>query len=354
MPRKYTHCELYEYAFLSNTSSLIPFINHNQAPRNFYQISMAKQALGSSIHRGAFKELMMPADPLVKNEMQDLLEMQNRGTGQMINLALVTRPTNAEDGAVMKREALEKGALMMQTRIRYRCTIKDTADPTETLCKPNDDYTTIDSSGLPRINEYITEGQCVLGKTVAKRDNSIMMHCREEGVVHAVNVTTASLTKTAVVDLRMVNNQVVGDKISARNSQKCTITAVHRDFELPRCLSEGWSPDVLMNSHCLTGRVTVSYELMIKSGAMAARMGKVLAGEPGKFQEVEQHMPTYGNTKFKMVRGLYRGLTYEVTSAPVYMQALKHQVKNKMMGRNYGKFTLSRVLQSEADVGMAV
>lgn len=33
-PRKYTHCEISKLAFFSYTSATIPWLNHNQAPRN--------------------------------------------------------------------------------------------------------------------------------------------------------------------------------------------------------------------------------------------------------------------------------------------------------------------------------
>lgn len=234
MPRRYTHCELDEFAFLSNTASLIPFINHNQAPRNYYQISMAKQALGANMHRGANKELIMASDPLVKCQMQDLMGMKNRGTGQTMHLAMMCRPSNAEDGVLVKREFLELGGLMMQTKMTYKCYIKDVNDPSEVMCCPNRSYTTIDATGLPRLNEYMYQGQCVLGKMASGRDNSIKMHCWEEGVVHSVDVTTVNLIKTATVELRIVRNQIEGDKISARNSQKCTIAEIQREYDLPR------------------------------------------------------------------------------------------------------------------------
>lgn len=144
------------------------------------------------------------------------------------------------------------------------------------------------------------------------------------------------LTKTAIVELRIVRNQVVGDKISARNSQKCTIASIEREYFQPRCIEEGWSPDVSANSLCIMGRVTVSYELMIKSGVIGARMGKVLPGEPGEFKKPAKYMGTHGNTQFRLT-GLHDHLPRAVTCGPVYIQALRHHVKNKKMGRNYGK-----------------
>ena len=72
------------------------------------------------MHGGANKELIMPSDPLVKCEMQDLMGMQQRGTGQLMLLAMYCNPVNAEDGVIMKQEFLELGGLMMQTRMKYK------------------------------------------------------------------------------------------------------------------------------------------------------------------------------------------------------------------------------------------
>lgn len=43
---KYTHCEIHPSMILGVVASNIPFLNHNMAPRNMYQFSQARQALG--------------------------------------------------------------------------------------------------------------------------------------------------------------------------------------------------------------------------------------------------------------------------------------------------------------------
>ena len=43
---RYTHCEFHPSMMLGSTSSCIPFCEHNQAPRNIYNFSQAKQGKG--------------------------------------------------------------------------------------------------------------------------------------------------------------------------------------------------------------------------------------------------------------------------------------------------------------------
>ena len=285
---------------LSNTASMVPFINHNQAPRNYYQISMCKQALGANMHRGANKELIFPIDPIVKCSMQDMLGMNGRGTGQTLQMAMMCRPNNSEDGVVVKKEFIERGGLMMQVRFRYKATFKEVNEPNEILEKANDQYTTIEDNGLPRINDVIAQSECVIGKLTSNKDDSVKMSCGEEAAVYDVMVTTLNKTTTVIVDLRVVRNQVEGDKVSPRNAQKCTISEISNEYVLPRVLHLGWSPDIYVNSHCLTGRVTVSYEFMIKSGAIGSRLGEFLSGDPGSFADIHKHLATLGNTKYEM------------------------------------------------------
>jgi DNA-directed RNA polymerase II subunit RPB2 len=44
--QQYTHCELHPSMMMSVCSGIIPYPDHNQAPRNCYQSSMSKQAMG--------------------------------------------------------------------------------------------------------------------------------------------------------------------------------------------------------------------------------------------------------------------------------------------------------------------
>lgn len=112
----YNHCEMDKLATMSYTSAMISWPNHNQAPRNMYQISMCKQALGCNMRWGATKELQTPHDPIVVTSMHKILDLEGMGPGNMLTLAMYSLPNNSEDAFVFK-EYTDRGVLLMLGRM---------------------------------------------------------------------------------------------------------------------------------------------------------------------------------------------------------------------------------------------
>lgn len=52
-----------------------------------------------------------------------------------MQMALVCRPNNGEDGIVVKREFIERGGMMLQVRYRYKSSFRDISEPSEVLAK---------------------------------------------------------------------------------------------------------------------------------------------------------------------------------------------------------------------------
>lgn len=93
---KYTHLEIHPSLMLGVLASLIPFSDHNQAPRNCYQSAQCKQAIG--IYALNYKDrldtlghiLNTPQKPLVNTNMSFILNNDKMPNGVNVIVAICT------------------------------------------------------------------------------------------------------------------------------------------------------------------------------------------------------------------------------------------------------------------------
>jgi DNA-directed RNA polymerase II subunit RPB2 len=95
-PARYTHIEMHPSLMLGALAGCIPFSDHNQAPRNCYQASQGKQALG--IYTSNFRErydtmahvMNYPQKPLVRTKVSKYLNNDNLPCGINAIVAIAT------------------------------------------------------------------------------------------------------------------------------------------------------------------------------------------------------------------------------------------------------------------------
>jgi DNA-directed RNA polymerase beta subunit/intein/homing endonuclease len=363
---RYTHCELDPKAILGVSSSIIPWPNHNQAPRNTYQVNMGKQALGiyhsNHLNRfdGKMKVLAFPTRPMVETEMYDVVGLNDKPAGENCVVAFMAYPYTEEDAFVFKKEFLENGGFRIMKYITYRTTVK-MGEINEYLQKPTvtqgaeryryiqQGTATDPSNGLPMIGAYLKQGDCVIGKlqktgnTNEIRNESLFLRIGDEGIVEKVNVSSNAKTTTVKVKLRMMRIPQEGDKFAPRNAQKGTIGWVASDIDLP-FTSDGISPDIIVNPHCIPSRMTLSYFMELVASKHGAMRGKHINGsafEEWNLDEMSKTMQHYGFDElgYETMRSGTSGksLEYKIFMGPVYFQALKHHVKDKIQARGRGK-----------------
>ena len=182
-----THCEIHPSVILGTTASYIPFPDHNQSPRNAYQSSMGKQAMG--IYALNFRErfdamshvLCYPEQPMVSTYMSRFYGAQTLPAGQNIVVAIMTYTGyNQEDSNMINRAALDRGRFRS---VFYR-TYKDEErknqssgeeekfchpDPTETKHMKNAHYEKIGDDGFVPKDTYVTPDDILIGKVVPLR-----------------------------------------------------------------------------------------------------------------------------------------------------------------------------------------
>lgn len=366
--KPYTHCEIDPQVILSVAAAIIPWPNHNQAPRNAYQVSMGKQALGiyhanhNNRYDGKTKLLCFPTRPMVETEMYDIIGLSERPAGENVLVAFMAYPYTEEDAFIFKKEFLENGGFRIMKYITYKTIVK-MGDVTEFLDKPNlqgtspERYKYIQSGptnlkGLPMIGAPLKQGDCVIGKiqhvkeTGGVRNESIWLRIGDEGVVDKVSVSTNGKTTTVKVKLRIMRIPQEGDKFAPRNAQKGTIGWVASDIDLPST-EDGLVPDIIVNVHCIPSRMTLSYFMEMigaKYGAMKALRinGSAFTFKSSNLGEYSKTLKGYGMDKlgYEHMRSGTTGkkLEAKVFCAPVYVQALKHHVKDKIQARSQGQF----------------
>jgi DNA-directed RNA polymerase II subunit RPB2 len=112
---KYTHCIIHPSMMLGIVVNNIPFCNHNQAPRNIFQFSQAKSAMGvyASNYRHRLDigyTLYNFQKPLVTTRAMKYIKTDQLPAGENSIVAImVYGGANQEDSVVMNQAAIDRG-----------------------------------------------------------------------------------------------------------------------------------------------------------------------------------------------------------------------------------------------------
>ena len=366
--KPYTHCEVDPLVILSVAAALIPWPNHNQAPRNTYQVSMGKQALGNyhvnHLNRfdGKTKVLPFSHRPMLETELNSTVGLDLRGPGQNVNVAFMALPYTEEDSFIFKKEFLDRGGFRIYKYITYKTIVKLSGDVVEKLTKPNrrqgeheNRYRFIQDgaqdpslAGLPQLGAPLRQGDCIIGKiqTVGNdpaRNESTFLRVGDEGVVDKILVTTDNKSYVVNVKLRVMRVPEEGDKFAPRNAQKGTIGLVISEVYLPFD-EDGICADVFVNTHTLPSRMTLSYPMELLASKHGAYRGVHINGsafKPFELKTCQATLKKYNKDPMgyeSYTSGLNgQPLDTKIYAGPVFFQALKHHVKDKIQARSKGQ-----------------
>ena len=392
LTKPYTHCEIDPTVILSVASALIPWPNHNQAPRNTYQVSMGKQALGI-YHRnhknrfdGKTKLLAIPSRPMVETEMSNIIGLDQRGPGENVFGSFMAFPYTEEDSFIKKREYLDNGGMRIMKYLVYKTVVHHSGEHIEILKRPEalanepaNRYKYIQMfeadnpmNGLPMYGGPLSQGDCVIGKiqyvaaTNTIHNESVFLRVGDEGIVDKVSVTSDNKTTTISVKLRIMRVPQEGDKFAPRNAQKGTVGLVISEVYLP-ANRDGVASDITMNPHSMPSRMTMEYPMEIIAATAGAYRGtreNATAFRPfpldtyrktlieyvvNKQPEAKISVKERTDEEKKILQSLefcYNIMTSGISGRPlevpiygglVFFQALKHHVKDKIQARSTGQ-----------------
>jgi len=359
----YTHSELDPTAILGIAASLIPLSNHNQAPRNTYQCSMGKQALGiyHSQHTQRFdttsKCLAYPSRPLFQTQMDEVLGLNTLPAGDTVILAIMTYTGyNQEDAIIMNKAAIDRGLFRQVIYKSYKNVQKRTRNTVEEFTRPEvkkgeapERYAAIDEKGIARLGSFVREGDCIIGKirknivTGGVENASTYVGVGQKGIVDRVLVSTNPEGMRVVkVKLRQIRKPIMGDKFASRHAQKATIGLILDQEDMP-FTSSGMTPDIIINPHCIPSRMTIAKMIEIVTSKIAAFSGeRVNATAYRRFnvKEFKENLRQYGYSPSGKER-LYSGFTGKpfealIYTGPCYYQTLRHHVMDKIQMRSKG------------------
>lgn len=367
----FTHCEIDPCAIFTISENLIPMANRQNGPRTQFESGMLKQALGQYHSKEAerfdssYKMLYYPTKTLFQPDLTEACKLNSMPNGQTLTVAIYSLPDNQEDGIIFKEEAIKYGNKFDMCKKMTTVSIaKNTTETQEFFEKPvvqpgvkEGIYAAIDENGLPRLDAYIRQGDCIIGK-VRKYTNTkdpakigvIDEICEyagvgEEGYVDRVLTSmNSSSEKVVKVKIRKNRKYIPGDKAAMRYSQKGTVSKVVPARYLPRISSgpnKGLVPDVFINSHGQPSRMTLNLIIEVKASKAAVIAGKMFNATTFRnFEDdmkfIDKTLTDYGldpgcKEDFELPNGT--PIQNKIFFGPIYYQALRHHVSDKIQMR---------------------
>jgi DNA-directed RNA polymerase II subunit RPB2 len=372
---KYSHCEIHPSLMLGLLSSLIPFSNHNQSPRNTYQSAMGKQAMG--VYMTNFRQRMdtmghvlyYPTKPLVDTNIGKLVPSAQIPNGLNVIVAIASYSGyNQEDSVIINKGSVERGLFRSTFFRTYRDDEKkiQSSGQDERIMKPPKDITSgikpgcydkLETNGFVPINTHVTSNDIIIGKvfpikskTKTKyvyRDSSTFLRSNETGYIDKIYVNrNGDGHKFCKVRVRTTRVPNIGDKFSSRHGQKGTCGMLLPEEDMP-FTKDGIRPDIIVNPHAIPSRMTIAQLIECILGKVATLQGGYGDGTPFNDTSVdkitkllEQHN-FEGNGNEVMYNGLNgKQLNAKIFIGPTYYQRLKHMVEDKIHSRATGPMVL--------------
>jgi len=179
--RKFTHCEFNPAMMLGSVSSNIPFSEHNQSPRNIYNFSQARQAMG--VHVSSLRhridltyQLFHPQIPIVHTRMAKYTNMLNLPCGENVIVAIACYTGyNQEDSIIINKSSVDRGLLRASYFTKYHDIIQKNPstsrddifmkpDPNQTMGIQYGNYDKLNDKGYIEEETRVDPGDFIIGK----------------------------------------------------------------------------------------------------------------------------------------------------------------------------------------------
>lgn len=134
---RYTHCELHPMMFMGIISSNIPFSEHNQAPRNYFNFAQTRQGMGIYATNHRYRVdlsylLYHPMRPMVITRAAKYTNELDIPAGENMVIAIACYTGyNQEDSLVISRTSVGRGMCNSSTLKKHSATITKNSATTQ-------------------------------------------------------------------------------------------------------------------------------------------------------------------------------------------------------------------------------
>lgn len=375
----HTHMELDPAVNIGVSASTVVYPHHNRGDRVNYGAKMAGQGIGLSTKNFHARYdtksnlLNYPQQPIVETRSYERM-VGEHPIGQNMVIAISSfEGYNIEDAVIFNESSIDRGlarshhfeTYKTESR-RYWGGQKDSIqipDKDTRGYKSEEEYAKLDEDGIVNPETYVEEGDVIVGKTsppkflgsseevkmglAADRETSKTISHGEAGTIDKVMITeTEEGNKLIKVKMRTQRVPELGDKFATRHGQKGVIGLIVPDRDMP-FTSSGITPDIVLSTHAIPSRMTVSQLIEIIGGKAAAMRGEKADGTVFHSEEEEDLRTVLKKAGFRYdgKERMYDGVTGEQKDAeifigPGYYLKLSHMVEDKIHARSRGPVTL--------------
>ncbi len=370
------YLEVDPIACLGVITSIVPYANHDQAPRLLRGSKTQTQSLGiyaANYHVRIDTNVSIlhyPQKPLARSFTYDTLNVYPAGQNVIVAV-LPYDGYNIEDAVVLNQGSIDRGLARSSyfrpytsVELNYAGRLKDE------ICIPEKDvsgyrmeqsYKYLEDDGIAYPEADMKEGDAVIGKISppkflseareisiqTKKENSTVVRQEETGIVDGVFITLdGDGNKLVQVRMRDLRKPEVGDKFATPHGQKGIVGFIAPELDVP-FTARGVRPDLIFNPHGIPSRMTVGYLLEMMAGKVAALSGVVrdasaFAGE--ELLSLEENLKKLG-FRYDGKEALYHGVTgqklpVKIFVGNMYYLKLGRMVKNLLHARASGKIAL--------------
>jgi len=378
---EHTHMEVDPAITHGLSASLVVFPEHNRGDRVNFGAKMAGQGIG--MHTREFHQrfdtnanmLTYAQKPITETQTYDTL-IGNHPIGQNMVVALASFDGyNMEDAVIMNKASVDRGL----ARSAYMRTYKTEAqrfwggqkdeigvpDKDVRGYRSEEDYAHLDEDGIVNPETVVKSDDVLVGKTsppkflgsgggeevqmglADRRETSLTVRHGEDGKVDHVMVSeTGEGDKLLKLKLRNYRIPELGDKFATRHGQKGVVGMIAEEEDMP-FTKQGITPDMILSTHAVPSRMTVSQLIEIIGGKVGALRGEKVDGtafhseDKDDLREQLEELGFESNGKEVMYDGVTgEKMEAEILIGPGYYLKLDHQVGDKIHARARGPVTL--------------